>query len=104
MTTDDYQYRIGDVYFDSQDEDEAWVEAGNIGGTYSIIRQVYCPDHLDYIDEVYDRAADELVCAKCYTQRQIERAEQRRQELTAQAQYRRERERLADWIAGRPIR
>lgn len=44
---DSARCRIGDTYFETGDEAREWVEAGNIGGTYSIIYQVYCPDHLD---------------------------------------------------------
>ncbi len=95
--------RIGDRYFDSSEEAEEWVAAGNIGGTYSIIYQVWCPDHLDWFDEVYDKAADEHVCAKCYQQRQVERADQYRALQQIEGERRLELAKLAAWNEARPI-
>lgn len=102
--SDSTRCRIGDRYFDTTEEAGEWVEAGNIGGTYSIIYQVYCPDHLDWFDEVYDKAADEHVCSKCYQARQEERAAERRAQLELESARETERRRLAAWNEGRPIK
>lgn len=96
--------RIGGRYFDTAEEAEDWVAAGNIGGTYSIIYQVYCPDHLDWFDEGYDRVADEHVCSKCYRQRQEQRNAERRAQLDLESARETERRKLAAWNEGRPIR
>lgn len=105
MTTpDSTRCRIGDRYFETTEEAEAWVEAGNIGGTYSIIYQVYCPDHLDWFDEVYDRVADEYICSKCYQSRQLDRAAERRAQLEIEHARETERRKLAAWNEGRPIK
>ena len=96
-------YRIGDIHFDTYDDAEAWVRAGNIGGTYSIVPIVFCPDHLDYFDEVYDREADELICARCYQRRQEARAAECRVQLDHEAAHRAELVKLAAWNSGKAI-
>lgn len=95
--------RIGENYFGTRDEAEEWVAAGNIGGTYSIVYQVFCPDHLDWFDEVYDRVADEHVCSRCCGQRQLDRAAERRAQLDLESQRRAELARLRAWNEGRSI-
>lgn len=95
-------YRIGDVHFETHEEAEEWAH-GNIGGTYSIIPIVFCPDHLDYFDEVYDKIADECICAKCYQQRRVQRADEYRARLELEAQRRTDLAKLAAWNSGKPI-
>lgn len=63
---EDYRYRIGDVLFDTRDDAEAWAGQGNIGGTYSIIAQVWCRTHDGYFDEVWDATTGERQCEACY--------------------------------------
>jgi len=100
-----YQYRIGDVYFETYDDADDWVKAGNIGGTYSIVRQVYCVDsHLGFFDEVYDLESDELVCVKCFRIRQEDRYRQRQADQEAARQHNQELAELAAWNTGQPIR
>lgn len=101
--TDITRCRIGKNYFDDRDEAEAWVEAGNVGGVYSIIYQVFCPDHLDWFDEAYDRVADEHICSKCFQRRQEERNAERRTQLELENARETERRKLAAWNEGRPI-
>lgn len=101
--TDITRCRIGDRYFDTTEEAEEWVGVGNIGGTYSIVYQVYCPDHLDWFDEVYDHLADEHICSKCYEHRQEERAVAQRARLAYEDACRAEQAKLVAWNEGRPI-
>lgn len=93
--------RIGDRYFDTTEEAEEWVEVGGIGGTY--VYQVYCPDHLGWFDEVYDKVADELVCTCCYEQRQEERRAKSRAWVELESAREADRRKLAAWNEGRPI-
>lgn len=95
-------YRIGDVHFETHEEAEAWAH-GNIGGTYSIVPIVFCPDHLDYFDEVWDKLADEFVCAKCYQRRQEDRAAAYRAQLEQAARHEDDLRKLAAWNSGKPI-
>ena len=103
MDDSSYRCRIGDVIFETRDDADAWVEAGNIGGTYSIISQVFCPDHLDWFDEVYDKTADEHVCEECYRRRREDRAAERRTQLEQEQIHTTELVKLAAWNAGTPI-
>lgn len=64
---------------------------------------IYCPDHLDWLDEVWDKAADEHVCRLCYQRRQEERNAERRAQLELERVRETERRKLAAWNEGRPI-
>jgi hypothetical protein len=87
---EDYRYRIGDMLFDTREDAEAWVGAGHIGGTYSIIAQVWCREHDGWFDEMYDATTGDLMCEACYF-RPYE--VKRRADLAA----------LAAWNSGKPI-
>lgn len=59
-------YVIGDVEFSSYYDAEAWAEAGNISGTYTIERLDWCEVCEEHGKIEWDEYKDREVCQMCY--------------------------------------
>lgn len=90
-----YRYRISGVFFETRYDAEDWVAAGNIGGCYSIVLQIWCDIH-NWQDAWYNRQTQEDECYECS-------AKQRAQQAAEQARRAADMAALEAWTKGLPL-